>query len=270
MELFKKLKKAFSGSSNPPKAPEPAPTNKTQPVSAPSPAAAPKPAEDQGANISIHMPKLTEEQMEKVFGPVAQGATEAGMSVKDYMKEKNVNSLNEPLERLDENGELPFGWHYKYHDLIKAWETPIPDYATSSRQMDLPIDKRIETLEKMMSHLHAFQDDFNARGECFQKYFYDAWVANGYVKRWEEKLADLKKNRDIIFAQQETYRQERHGLEDRLFQLLKENDGLLQKNTYKEFHPCVKQDIQSLLYEWEKSGKIQRVKQGNTYAIHVV
>lgn len=270
MGLFKKLKKAFGGSSNPSKEPEPAPANKAQPVSAPPPAAASKPAEEQGANVSFQMPNLTEEQMEKVFGPVAQGATEVGMSVKDYMKEKNVNSFNDSLDHLDENGDLPFGWYAKNHDLIQMWEPPIPDYATSSRQIDLPIDERIEILEKMMAHLHAFQDDFNARGECFQKYFYDSWVANGYFKQWEDELADLKKNRDTIFARQEAYRKERPGLEERLFRLLKENDGILQKNTYKEFHPCVKQDIQSLLYEWEKSGKIQRTKQGNTYVVHIV
>ncbi len=241
MSLFKKLKKAMGGAS------ENQPSQPTQPI---KPSSAP---EQNSFSFTI---TVTAEDLARAEDPVHQTAVKAE-------EEKR-------LSHLDENGEIPSGWYYKYHDLIKTWEAPIPDYATSSRQIDLPIDERIEILEKMMSHLHAFQDDFNARGKCFQKYFYDIWVANGYFKQWEEELADLEKNRDTIFAQQEVYRQERPGLEDRLFQLLKENDGILQKNTYKKFHPCVKKDIQSLLYEWEKSGKIQRAKQGNTYAIHVM
>ena len=51
-----------------------------------------------------------------------------------------------------------------------------------------------------------------------------------------------------------------------LLKMAEESDVVL-KDIYKKIDSCVKPEIQHLLYDWEKSGKIQRTKVGNTYKI---
>ena len=277
MGLFKKLKKAFSGSSNPPKAPEPAPANKAQPVSAPPPAAAPKPPEGQGINVSFQMPNLTEEQIEKVFGPVAQGATEAGMSVKDYMKEKNVNSLNEPLDHLDQNRELPFGWHHHNEEILKKWEPPLAQYSYNARNAKTT-EEEITLLKEMISYYFTFKEEFYSKDDCFQKHFQEYWEHrdtvdgpdNEYIEPFGDRLAFLEENREVLAAHPEAFRTDYHNNGEKLIIYLCQNDGVLQKDIYANFHPGAKSIIQELLRNWEKAGTIQRTKQGGTYALHVI
>lgn len=49
--------------------------------------------------------------------------------------------------------------------------------------------------------------------------------------------------------------------------VLKSSADILQTDIYKQFHPIVKSDIQSILYFMEKDGKIHREKSGRTYII---
>ena len=50
---------------------------------------------------------------------------------------------------------------------------------------------------------------------------------------------------------------------------LNDNNGILQSDVYKHFNPFAKLEIQSLLYEWGESGKINREKSGRSYKITV-
>lgn len=277
MGLFKKLKKVFSGSSNPPKAPEPVPDNKVQPVSAPPPAAAPKPTEGQGINVSFQMPNLTEEQMEKVFGPVAQGASEAGMSVEDYMRQKNINSLNEPLDRLDENGDLPSGWLYYNQEILKKWEAPLDQYSYNVRNAKT-VEEEITLLKEMISYYFTFKEEFYSKDDCFQKHFQEYLehrdtvdgTDHEYIEPFGDRLAFLEENREVLAAHPEAFRTDYHNNGEKLIIYLCQNDGVLQKDIYANFHPGAKSIIQELLRNWEKAGTIQRTKQSGTYVLHVV
>ena len=50
---------------------------------------------------------------------------------------------------------------------------------------------------------------------------------------------------------------------------LKENDGILQSDFVKLFDEKVKEEVKTLLYYWHKDGKIERVKVGRSYSLHL-
>ena len=73
----------------------------------------------------------------------------------------------------------------------------------------------------------------------------------------QNSLNDMEKKRQLYSK----------NLNKTLFDFLRNHNGILQKDVYKHFDESIKTDIQSLLYEWEKSKRIKREKVGNTYKI---
>jgi hypothetical protein len=189
-----------------------------------------------------------------------------------YNQSDNTNSFDESLDSLI-NGELPFGWCSYNEKLIKEMENPIPKYAVASNQGS--IDDQIHTLQDMITHYENFRFEFYSRGECFKKYFQDHWehVSNSqyedcdFIDVYKEKLRYLLENYDSLVEKERRYNELTSDLEERVYFYILNNNGVLQTDLYKAFDILIKQDIQNLLYYWEKSGKIKRIKTGRTYKI---
>jgi len=204
-----------------------------------------------------------DKNVEKLFYPVAQSAVKEGKTVKEYMKSHDVNSLNEPLDKLID-GELPWGWYSSHCEELKEWEQKLPEYATAHKSSE--IDKRIQTLKEMILHYESFRSYCYSKNECYQKYFSDRWehCHNSenpdfeYISLYRDELNTLLKNYNSLKELEIRKSYNMQGLEDKLQRLITEESGILQKDIYKEFDNSVKSDIQHLLYEWNNAGKIVR------------
>lgn len=106
-----------------------------------------------------------------------------------------------------------------------------------------------------------------SKGECYELWFNEYLTGKGYLKMRQQELDYLSKTVQIQQVEYEHKQQLLPGLESSLMNFLQNNNGVLQKDIYKNFDSCVKPEIQHLLYDLEKSGKIQRTKVGNTYKI---
>lgn len=106
-----------------------------------------------------------------------------------------------------------------------------------------------------------------SKGECFEFWFREILTGKNYLNTRKNELSDLTQNLSTLQTEYEHRQKALSGLEASLLSVLKQNTGILQKDVYKYFDSSIKQDIQSLLYQWSKSGKIKREKSGNTYKI---
>ncbi len=209
-----------------------------------------------------------------MFKSIAEASVRENSSVNDYMRNHDVNSMNEPLDKLV-NGELPWGWITHNQEFISQKESPLTQYANASRNGN--IDERIRVLKEMISYYENIKQEFYSKSECHRKYFQDMWehCHNSrnddfeYITPYKETLCDLIQNYDSLKAAEEKRISNLHKLDEKLYNFIYSHDGVLQRDIYKEFDSSVKSDIQDLLYQWDKCGKIKREKTGNTYRVSV-
>lgn len=182
-------------------------------------------------------------------------------------KDDNHNTFGESLDKLID-GDLPWGWVTHKKDFIEPIEKKY------KHLLNLWVNAKNDSPQELYSALKDFvlyMEDIEklckSKGECYEFWFTEILTGKEYLKKRQQELKLLSKN---ILVQQNEYKQKQKtlsNLDSSLLNLLQNNDGVLQKDIYKNFDSCVKPEIQHLLYDWEKSGKIQRTKVGNTYKI---
>lgn len=203
------------------------------------------------------------------FEPIAKAAVQENKTVKQYMKEQNVNSFNEPIDKLVD-GDLPWGWlaHNKefidkiqkeYSHLLQSW---VDAHTRSTKELH-------SALKAFVLYMEDVEKLCKSKGECFEFWFNEILTDKGYLKQRKKELETLSIS---LSKTQDEYEQKQKLLSDIytvLWNFLISNTGILQKDLYKHFDSSIKSEIQSLLYEWDKSGKIKREKSGNTYKLFI-
>lgn len=207
-------------------------------------------------------------------------------SVIDYVKaqkpdasEQEVADITSKLagpeevqDHLTPEGDLPWGW-------ITAHEKEISRYETQYRKAwSKWFDSRSASPREHMIALESFVDcmvrlkrQLAKRGEC-----YDCWrdvlFTDDYLERWSKELETIKVNIDHLereYAAKQLFEAKvLPSLENELLKIIKEQQGVLQKDVYKMFDPIGKKYIQEKLYHAEKTRRIRREKCGNSYKLY--
>lgn len=182
---------------------------------------------------------------------------------------KHTNSLGESLDKLID-GDLPFGWTYHNKDFTDKISSEFSNYlhAWVEAQNKSP-KEHYSALKSFVSYMENAERICKSKGECFEFWFYEVLTGKDYLNMRKKDLGNLTQNLSILQSEYEQRQKVFPRLETSLLKVLTQNTGILQKDVYKHFDPSVKQDIQSFLYQWSKSGKIKREKSGNTYKITV-
>lgn len=185
------------------------------------------------------------------------------------------NMFAKDLEHLDANGELPSGWFINSPDIEekdKELGSLINRYVYVCDSKG-SVDDKIASIKDVISYLEEYKTYCYSKNECYIKYFSDqyehchnskcndfALVSNyqGFLKELLDNYDDLQLRETLIIT-----------LPEDLMKYLKENNNIMQKDIYKAFDKVIKSDIQTLLYQWEKSGIIKRKKEGNSYRITI-
>lgn len=169
------------------------------------------------------------------------------------------------LEHLTPEGELPFGWVTANKDFIEPMDKKL---SSLIQNVDCSsIDSEIEGLSKVLGFCESYKHECESKGECFL-YYYN-WMhgenENSGIEYRQQRLNYLRDNYEHL----KDIEQKKKNLDHCLYNFLLSNNGILQKNIYKNFDKELKEEIQGKLYQWHNSGKIERIKTGNSYAIHV-
>lgn len=210
-----------------------------------------------------HVPKgpSTHENLEDITNTLLEN------NMISVPKDDNHNTFGESLDKLVD-GDLPWGWvvhkqdftepiEKKYKHLLNLWV---------NAKNDSP-QELYSALKDFVLYMEDIEKLCKSKGECYEFWFTEILTGKGYLKKRQQELKQLSK---AFIPQQDEYEHKQQllsNLDSSLLDFLQTNQGILQKDVYKNFNSCVKPEIQHLLYDWEKSGKIQRTKVGNTYKI---
>lgn len=201
----------------------------------------------------------------------------------DKLVKWNEKLKTTKLDKL-ENGELPFGWYSQNKEWTDAFdikEKKLVDYALTSRTAKG--QEKIDILREMIEYYYSLKKECYSKGECHKKYFQDGWehCHNSrnedfeYIEPYENELKEIENNLDEYLKRCEREKQKELKCKELeptvkkdLLEIIKNNQGILQKEIYKNFDSDVKELIQSSLYFMSKDNMITRIKHGNTYELY--
>lgn len=189
-------------------------------------------------------------------------------------KAESRPSATPPTERLDEDGELPWGWYGRHLDDFKDFESTLVSLATFAKDANNKVDERIATYEALIEYYDKGKFYFLNLSECHAKYFTNTWMHlfNSrcddfeYVDMRKEELAELRERYDDLKKRELLL----PTLDDDLLRFVKEHGPVRQTDVYKAFDQVVKLDVQDKLYHLGKEGVIRREKEGRTYTVTIV
>ena len=109
---------------------------------------------------------------------------------------KVLDNLSKPakdLEHLDENGELPFGWHSQNKDFIEKTNNEYSFFLNNwldSKHAEPK--KQYESLKSFVTYLEDLEKLCKSKGECFEFWFYEILTTPDYIQKRKEELKKLQ------------------------------------------------------------------------------
>lgn len=187
---------------------------------------------------------------------------------------KVLNNLAQPdedLEHLNENGELPWGWHT--HNKEQEFIGRIGSEYSYFLNMWLdsgnkPPKEQYAALKSFVLFLEDAEKLCTQKNECVEFWFYNFVASKDYIQKRKEELNELQTNFDVIEKQYYERQDALFLLDKKIIIKLKENQGILQSEFVKTFNPLVQNDVKQQLYNLAKEGKLQRTKSGRSYILN--
>lgn len=189
--------------------------------------------------------------------------------IESKRNDRNVNLFGEPLDKLVD-GDLPWGWiahnkdftdkiHDEYSFFLQQW---IDCRNRSPKELYFALKsfvKYMEDVEKLCK----------SKGECFEFWFYNVLTSTDYILKRKDELKNLEINVTELQKEYEQNKQFAVQLESQVFQVLQDNEGILQADLKKMFDEKKQRIVSDILYNLYKDGKIEKVKSGRTYKLYI-
>lgn len=172
-------------------------------------------------------------------------------------------SANPKFHRSEKEEDFSYNFMMKYGHETSVFTDKFQNlYRNAYKTNDL--SQRIDLLQEAIK---AYE---HAKGFCYSKgkggiiYFQDMWehmsnsqnTCYSYLDNIKRSLSESILERDTIIPG--------------ILNTVLENDGILQKDIYKELPNIDKSHIQRVIKTLESQGKIRRVKKSNSYELHIV
>lgn len=222
------------------------------------------------------------------------GATKREPSKYDLLSPEDKTLYN---EFYDKHFDTAYRWYDNYTNKVD-------DIAYGFYEI-FDYKKRISALEKVIKAYDNFFKKFNNYGRggeiFFELEFPDVnkeytptsfckeypldnenvncykWLLQYYTEHQEEVCQVINDEYiESVYGSYEAYEEamqyEKHIKEvsAKVISLIKKNDGMLQKDIYKEFDPDDVNFVKSYLKELANASKITRTKSGSTYSLHYI
>lgn len=174
------------------------------------------------------------------------------------------------LEHLTKEGNLPWGWHNANKDFKEQIQNEFSYFLNEwiANRTAEP-KKRYETLKSFVLYMNDARNLCHAKSECHAFWFDEIIASPEYIAERTAELKELEANFLEIEAAYKKREKELAGLEERVEETLRQNEGILQADFVKLFDVSVKNEVSELLYCWCQQGKISRAKSGRSYLLHI-
>lgn len=214
-------------------------------------------------------------------------------SVIDYIKQQKPGITDEEivetfaklaapaddLDHLDEDGELPWGWHTHnkaFVDKINEEYSHFNHELFTAKQEGDPQAVR-NAMKSLLQYMDDVQQLCDRKGECFAFWCSEYLIGEGKA-RYSGQLADLEANMDA-YIKEYNARKEHERLwqefaeavtKEMLLEQIELHEEILQTDLYKLYdHPCAKEVLKEKLYFMDAEGLIERTKSGRTYLLKI-
>lgn len=109
---------------------------------------------------------------------------------------KRTNCAGENINRLTDDGSLPFGWMVYHKDITQAIEAEVETFRDSINNAKDPL-KKYAALKSYLVYLEDGKKHYSSVGECEGKYFEDyicaSHMTESYLKQYKKLCGELKK-----------------------------------------------------------------------------
>lgn len=184
------------------------------------------------------------------------------------VKKKSVNNRS---NRLEQDSALPVGWvvHNKnYVDMIDADVQPFRERIFGAKT----VKEKRDALKSYIIFLedgkkHYKKINLNV-GRYFEEYICDSAESVSYI----EELSHIEENFEQLLEREkwmEKRQQEINTLKMDVLERLKGQDGVLQTSFIKTFDEPVQKDVSLVLRLLDRESKVERIKSGRSYILHV-
>ena len=172
-------------------------------------------------------------------------------------------SKNPKFHRTAREEELSFNFEMKYGNQVCALTNQFENlYRAASQTTDL--SQKIALLNDAVVAFEKAKKFCYSKGKGGTIYFQDMWEfmhnsqseCFSYLDNINRSLNEAIMERDTIIPD--------------ILHTIDENDGILQKNIYKELQYISKSDIQHVIKKLESENRISRIKKSNSYELHIV
>ena len=185
-------------------------------------------------------------------------------------KEPPVPLPNTNSENGDDEDIFPWGWFYQnkdFTDRISAEYSYFLKKWVDSKQKD--VRTQYSALKSFVIYLQDAEKLCKSKGDLFYTWFTEILTTPSYLDMRKEELRIFQSELNQRLVDEKEYNEAMDGIDEKLIQIIKKSPGILQKDVYAFFPPLVKKEIQSVLYQLDEIGLIQREKAGNTYKLTV-
>lgn len=187
------------------------------------------------------------------------------------------NSLGEPLNQLDGDGELPFGWT-AYHPELKNYESEIVQLALKARKFN-DVDSRVKSYKKLIEKFYEYKNYCYNKDECYKKYFDENYLHChnstssdfSYIQPFEQELEDILNNYEQRTKECNDYKDCQEFLQnktDEIFSVIQCTPGILQKELKKKYDQKYNSCIDTILFKLVENNKIVKERKGNSNKLY--
>lgn len=182
----------------------------------------------------------------------------------DRKKEKIVPGHR--LDRLDENGNLPYGWYYANREFTQQVEDQyryfLNEFINAKRE-DRGILAVRDALKSFITYMEDVKRICEANGECFVAWASHSICNTASMDGYKEELKRIEDNMDELIKKEKLVK----WLRPELLKIVREEPGIVQSDIYRRFDPDLKFEIQNQLYLLWSWNVIIREKAGRSYKL---
>ena len=174
------------------------------------------------------------------------------------------------FKKKEKEPGVPFGWHTANKDFKEQIQNEYSYFLNEwlAARNAAPL-RRYETLKSFVLYMNDAQKLCYSKGKHHAEWFDDCIASPEYIAERTAELKELETNFLEIEAAYKKREKELAGLEERVEETLRQNEGILQADLVKMFDASVKNEVSELLYRWNQEGKIDRIKNGRSYSLHI-
>ena len=172
------------------------------------------------------------------------------------------------MDRLDANGDIPYGWHYANRATIGKLEGEhfyFTNEYYGAKRAGKGVLVEYAALKSLIQHMEDTRKLCISMGECFAKWSLDSVADPVRLNELKTDLAQMEANMDALLKKEKAVKQ----LKSDLLRIIKEEPGVVQSDLYKRFDSQLKGEISNQLYLLSASGTVIREKSGRSYKLYI-